>query len=86
MDGDEVVQVYVRKKEDVGGPKKALRGFQRVSVPAHKSVVVRIPLGDEAFETYNESEGELTAGAGHYTVYYGNSSADRNLRKLRVKI
>ena len=85
-DGDEVVQVYVGKDEDVEGPRKSLRGFQRVHIPAHKSVVVRIPLGDEAFETYNPSQGDMTAGTGHYTVYYGNSSSDRNLRKVRVTI
>ncbi|MBQ9400700.1 MAG: glycoside hydrolase family 3 C-terminal domain-containing protein [Bacteroidales bacterium] len=86
MDGDEVVQVYVTKKGEKDGPKKALRGFQRVSVPAHGSVTVTIPLGDEAFKTYDDSVGEMTVTPGRFTVWYGNSSADRNLRKKHVRI
>ncbi len=81
-----MVQVYVTKKGEKDGPKKALRGFQRVSVPAHGSVTVTIPLGDEAFKTYDDSVGEMTVTPGRFTVWYGNSSADRNLRKKHVRI
>ena len=67
-DGDEVVQLYVAKKEDKDGPKMALRGFKRVSIPAGKSVKVAIPLTDDTWATYDETEGKLTVKPGHFTL------------------
>ena len=83
-DGDDVVQMYVAKDEDTDGPKMALRGFKRVSVPARKTVTVCIPLdNDDVLAVYDGSAGRMVAGPGHYTVYYGDSSAPERLRKIR---
>ncbi len=84
-DGDEVVQVYMAKKEDAGGPQKALRGFRRVHVPAHGSATVRIPLDGTFYATYDEASGELRATPGRFTVWYGHSSAPQDLRKLKIR-
>lgn len=35
-DGEEVVQVYLKKQEDAEGPAKTLRAFKRVQIPAGK--------------------------------------------------
>ena len=83
--GDEVVQLYVRKKGDEEGPRLALRGFQRVHVPAHKSVTVRIPLDEKTFATYDEASGELRATPGRFTLYYGSSSAPKALKRLHIR-
>ena len=85
MDGDEVVQLYMGKREDVEGPQMALRAFRRVHIPAGKSVKVRIPLDEGTFATYDEASGELRATPGHFTLYYG-PSADRSvLKQLHIR-
>ena len=35
-DGEEVVQVYLKKQEDAEGPAKTLRAFKRIQIPAGK--------------------------------------------------
>jgi beta-glucosidase len=84
IDGDEVVQLYVRKHGDEEGPRLSLRSFQRVHVPARKSVTVRIPLDDEVFAAYDEASGELRATPGRFSLYYGSSSARKDLKHLTV--
>ena len=85
MDGDEVVQVYMAKREDTGGPRMALRAFRRVHIPAHRSVLVRIPLDDALFATYDEASGELRATPGHFTLHYGHSANPQDLRTLKIR-
>ena len=84
VDGDEVVEVYIRKDEDTEGPIKSLKGFKRVSVPAGKTVKVEIILDDEAYKTYNPATGELEITPGHYTIYYGGTSDDSGLKQLHI--
>ena len=83
MDGDEVVQLYMGKQEDSDGPQMALRAFRRVHIPAHRSVLVRIPLDKTVFATYDEASGEMMATPGHFTLWYG-PSADRDVLKFRT--
>ena len=78
--------MYVSKKEDVDGPRYALRGFKRVSIPAGKSVVVRIPLTDETWATYDETAGKMTTTPGRFTVYAGSSANPRDLKKTRFRL
>ena len=49
MDGDEVVQVYVKAVADVDGPIKSLRGFERVNIKAGETVSVEIPFKADLF-------------------------------------
>ena len=83
-EGTQTVQVYVSKDEDAEGPRMALRGFKRVSIPAGGSAVVRIPLGDEQLATFDKLSGTMKATPGHFTVYYGGSSADSELKHIRI--
>ena len=85
-DGDEVVQLYVRKKEDVDGPKMALRGFKRVSIPAGKSVTVSIPLTDETWAVYDETAGKMATSPGHFTLWCGPSANPKTLKKTRYTL
>ena len=75
-DGTEIVQLYVSRPDDRKGPVKTLRAFRRVDVPAGKSVTVRIPLSDETFEWWNESNGRMEVRHGDYILHYGASSFD----------
>ena len=80
MDADEVVQLYLRRPDDKEGPLKTLRGFVRVSVPAGKSVKVRIPVDSETFTWWDPSIERMVPLEGRYVIMVGNSSADADLR------
>ncbi len=84
VDGQEVVQVYVKRADDVDGPLKSLRGFERVSVKAGETVIVEIQLSD--LDLFNPATGKLETTPGKYIVYYGGSSDDLKLKSLRIKL
>ncbi|MCR4921794.1 MAG: glycoside hydrolase family 3 C-terminal domain-containing protein [Bacteroidaceae bacterium] len=84
MDGDEVVQVYLRRVGDDGGPVRALRDFRRVSVPAGKKVRVDIPLDDKTFEWWNPETNTMGRVPGDYEIQVGTSSRAEDLQTIRV--
>ena len=85
-DGDEIVQVYIRKADDVDGPLKSLRGFKRVHIKAKKKAVVEIPLSAENIDLFNPQTGKMEAASGEYIIYYGGSSDISKLRQLKLSI
>jgi beta-glucosidase len=86
MDGDEVVQVYVRNNADKDGPVKSLRAFKRVSVPAGSSAKVKINLKPAAFESYYEDTERMETRSGNYTIFVGGSSSGKGLIELPFTI
>ena len=84
--GTEVVQVYIRKTNDTDGALKTLRGFQRIEVPAGKTNQAIIELPFSSFEFYDETQLKMTSAPGDYEIFYGNSSADKDLKKLNIKL
>ncbi len=70
-EGVEVVQAYLGGDPKLEGPIMSLRGFRRISIPAGKTVVAEIPLGEEFFKTYNPKSGEMEAQKGRYNILYG---------------
>lgn len=85
-DGTEVVQVYVKDPADADGPLKSLKAYQRVTVKAGKTAKAEITLDSKNFELFDAATNTVRAKAGKYEVYYGNSSADKDLKKLDVSI
>lgn len=83
-DGDEVVQVYIRRADDEAGPIRTLRGFKRVHIPAGKTVNVSIPMDEIAFRTFNDNTGRLDTRPGRYIVWVGNSSREQDLRRYEI--
>ena len=83
-DGEEVVQVYLRKDNDTKGPRLALRGFQRQMIPAGQTVTVQIPMVEFNFRTYNEATGKMQTTPGSYTIYYGSSSRLEDLQEMTI--
>lgn len=76
MDGDEVVQVYVRDiVASTARPRKQLRAFKRVHVKAGETVTVELPLGREAFELVNPAM-ERVVEPGEFEILVGASSRD----------
>ena len=76
MDGDEVVQLYVRDLvASTARPRKQLRAFKRVHVKAGETVTVELPLGREAFELVNPAM-ERVVEPGEFEIQVGASSRD----------
>ncbi len=86
LDGVEVVQVYVRKVNDIDGPLKTLRNFKRVAIAAGKTQQVTIELANSAFEFYDWNQRKMIVAPGEYEVYYGSSSDAKDLKMGKVTI
>ncbi|WP_291125933.1 xylan 1,4-beta-xylosidase [Flavobacterium sp. UBA6031] len=85
-DGVEVVQVYVRKVNDIDGPLKTLRGFKRVEIPAGKTEQVAIELNPSSFEFFDWSQRKMMVTPGEYEVSYGDSSDSKDLKTTKITI
>lgn len=86
-DGQEVVQLYVRDDySSVTTFERVLRGFERVTIPARQSRVVRFTLTPEHLALYDASR-RWSVEPGRFTVLLGSSSTDirqsANLTVLR---
>ena len=75
MDGDEIVQVYIRDVE-AGHivPAKALKGFKRIHIATGESKLVSIKLPYEAFSHYNVDAKEFQVEEGDFEILIGQSS------------
>jgi len=85
-DGVEVVQVYVRKVNDIEGPLKTLRGYKRVEIPAGKTQQVSVDLNPTSFEFFDWSQRKMMVTPGEYEVSYGNSSDYKYLKIIKITI
>ncbi len=84
VDGQEVVQVYVKKADDHDGPLMSLRGFERVSVKAGESLTVELPLTD--LDLFNPATGKMETAPGKYIIYYGGTSDLSKLKFLKITL
>ncbi len=85
-DGTEIVQVYVRKVNDLEGPLKTLKGFKRVEVAKGKTQQVTIDLPPSSFEFYDWSSRSMKVTPGEYEIFYGNSSDAKDLKNITITI
>ena len=85
-DGAEVIQVYMRNLGDSEGPLKTLRGFKRVNISAGQSQEVIIELPASAFECFDNETNGMKVMPGEYELLYGTSSADEDLKSIKVSI
>ncbi len=76
VDGDEVVQLYVRRPSDAAGPQKTLRGYKRVHVPSGQSVEVSLPLTEDTFLWWDEAKQRMVPQKGEWELLYGGNSRD----------
>jgi len=84
--GSDMVQVYIRKLNDIEGPIKTLRGFRKVEVPAGKTTRIVISLTPTTFEFFDWAQRKMMVTPGEYEVYYGNSSDTKDLKVSKIKI
>ena len=86
IDGQEVVQLYIRRPGDTEGPSHALRAFRRVSIPAGKSANIEFELTPESFEWFDTNHNVMATMPGKYEILYGPSSDLTTLKKLNYEI
>jgi len=85
-DGTEIVQVYIHKVNDIGGPLKTLKGFKRINIAAGQSTDVIINLPNSAFEFYDKTSGKMAVTPGDYEVWYGDNSDAKDLKLKLITI
>ncbi|MBE8720388.1 glycoside hydrolase family 3 C-terminal domain-containing protein [Sphingobacterium pedocola] len=85
-DGEEVVQVYVKRNNDPLAPVKSLRAFKRIPIKAQERKVVELVVEADAFCFYDEQADDLVFKPGSYTVMYGGTSVDAGLKKIDLVI
>ena len=83
MDGDEVVQVYVKSVADIDGPAKSLRGFERANIKVGETVFVELPFEADLF---NPATGKIEQAPGEHIVYYGGTSDDAGLKQMTINL
>ena len=71
---------------DTTGPVKTLRAFKRTDVAAGKTVNAIVTLSSSAFEFYDEKLLQMAVTPGEYELWYGNSSAAKDLKKINITI
>lgn len=86
VDGEEVVQIYLRRNADTAGPIKTLRGFKRVAVKAGETKTVTVDFPRSRFETWDAGTNTMRVVPGAYTLMVGNSSRDQDLTRFAVTI
>ena len=83
-DGDEVVQVYIRKEGDFGGPVKALRAFKRVTLPAEQAVTSHSRSLPTLSRPTTKSRDAWPSLPENMKILYGGSS--ENLKSLPLTL
>ena len=86
VDGLETVQVYVRNLADKEGPLKSLRAYKQVELKAGEEKTVSIDLPRQSFEGWDAKTNTMRVVPGKYEVMVGDSSADKDLKKIIVSI
>ena len=85
-DGDEVVQVYIKRIADTEGPNKTLKAFKRISLKAGEKKVISIDFKRGNFEGWDPEHNVMRVVAGKYQMMVGNSSRDCDLKTIEVKV
>ena len=84
--GTETVQVYIRNLSDAEGPLKSLRAFQRVDLKGGETVNVTLKLNEKSFEFWDPETNTMRTKPGKYEILYGNSSMDKDLKKMTITL
>ncbi|MCH5718387.1 glycoside hydrolase family 3 C-terminal domain-containing protein [Niabella hibiscisoli] len=86
VDGEEVVQLYIRKKNDKNGPVKTLRSVKRISLNSGQTQTVTFDLRAKELEWWNEKTRSVEAHAGKFDIMIGGSSKNKDLVATEITI
>jgi beta-glucosidase len=85
-DGDEIVQMYIHDLvSSVTQPVKELKGFKRVSLKSGESKTISIDITPDKLSVW-DLEMKNRIEAGDFEIMIGNSSADKDLQKVILKV
>jgi len=84
MDGDEIVQVYIKKQSDTEGPIKALRAFKRVHIPAGQTIQVELELTPKQLEWWDAETNTMRTQAGKFDIMIGGNSVDLQIQTITL--
>ena len=76
MDGDEIVQLYLKKQGDEEGPIKTLRAYKRVHIPAGQTFKVDLELTPKQLEWWDSETNSMRTQAGQFDILIGGNSVD----------
>ena len=85
-DGEEVVQIYLRRPGDTDAPSHTLRAFQRVYIPKGETKEVVLTLSDDNFLWFDTQTNAMNLIEGNYELLYGGTSDIDSLHKIQVKV
>ena len=85
-DGDEVIQVYLKKKDDYDGPVKALRAFKRIHFKKGEKKTINFELSADQLEWWNPLTESMEMLPGEYRLFIGKSSNDEDLHHIDFRI
>ena len=75
VDGKEVVQLYISEENPcVYRPKRELRAFEKVAIPAHSKAEVTFELAEDAFSYYAEDLHKWTVNPGLFNIEIGKNA------------
>lgn len=83
-DGDEVVQLYMQRPDDTGGPIMQLRAFSRVNLKAGETRTVSLRLKPSQFDWFDTTNDYMHPLRGTYRLLYGPSSEQSKLQSVSV--
>jgi len=86
VDGEEVMEVYVKRNNDASAPVKTLRAFERVFVKAGETKNVQLTVSTDSFKFYDEKVDDLASKIGNYTIFYGGTSDESGLKSVPLKV
>lgn len=84
--GDEVIQVYVKRNNDVNAPIKSLRAFERVYFAPGETKNIHLNIDSGAFEFYDEEVDRMVLKPGIYTICYGGTSAESDQKNFQLTV
>lgn len=86
LKGTETVQVFLQPTNDKDVLNKTLRAFDKVTLQPGETQIVKIPLPRERFEMWDAETHTMRVMPGKYVIMAGNSSDDRQLKSVTVKL
>ena len=83
--GDEVIQLDIKRYDDPDGPLKTLRGFQRIHIPAGQTSEVSFPLTSDTFTWWDKDSNTVHPLQGRYKILVGGTSEESLLKSIEYK-
>jgi beta-glucosidase len=85
-EGEEVIELYVKGKGANGNDAiKSLRGFEKISLRPNETKTVEFSISAATLTFYREGAG-YTFEKGEHTILVGTSSADKDLKEVKVNV